>query len=265
MAAAFGHRSRMHRGGLGLHVAGLKESAAQAGCAGEHVARAATDRRQEEARAVRVRLDRAHHRSALRLRRRGDPADLHRRRGLPSLRGLHPILGFSCVDHRGHPGRSRRTGLVQSSRATHLVAAHRGAGQLQRGQRAERHLLAVRRRSVPVDRRRVLPRLLPAGLRRGADGRSRSRRSRAMGPPRPGHGHPAAGLRRLLLVLRDRSDGRLPARPGHAQVRAGAGLYRAELRRAAGLRRAPDALRRRADPAPGIDAPDARLRVDVVG
>ena len=74
-----------------------------------------------------------------------------------------------------------------------------------------------------------------------------------------------AGLRRVLLVLRDRAHRRRPARPERAQVRAGAELHRAQLPHAAGLRRAADALRRHAHPAPGTDAAHARLLVDVPG
>ena len=103
----------------------------------------------------------------------------------------------------------------------------------------------------------------PLDIRGGADGHPRCRSPRAVGPSRARLDDPAARVRRILLVLRDRAHRRRPARPGRAQVRAGAELHRAQLRHATGLRRPADALGRNPDPAPGADAADARLLVDV--
>ena len=58
-------------------------------------------------------------------------------------------------------------------------------GDLQHREPAAFDVLAVRDRPLPVDRRRILPGLLPAGLRCGADGDPHRRRARAMGPARP--------------------------------------------------------------------------------
>ena len=180
-------------------------------------------------------------------------------------RRLQPVFRFGGEHLRGHPDRGCRARLGRAGRAPHLVAAHGRAGDLQHGQPAAFDVLAVRDRPLPVDRRRVLPGLLPAGPRRGADGDPHCRRSRAMGPARARHRHPDAGVRRILLVLRDRADSGRPTRPERAQVRAGAELHRPQLPHAAGLRRAADALGRHAHPAPGPDAAHARLLVDVRG
>ncbi len=130
-------------------------------------------------------------------------------------------------------------------------------------QPAELHLLDVRHRPVPLGRRRLLPRLLPAPLHRHPRCRARGDRARAVGPPRARRDHPDAGLRRLLLVLRDRAGRGGGSRPGRLQVRPDPELHRAQLPDAARLRHPADARGHRRDRAAHADPPHDRLLHDV--
>src|SRR5688572_33308340 len=67
---------------------------------------------------------------------------------------------------------------------------------------------------------------------------------------------PDAGLWRVLLVLRDRTDFSRRTRSRHRQVRPDAGLYRTELHHAAGARSPAAARRRWTDPPSHTRAPD---------
>ena len=228
----------------------------------EDESRAAEERRDERVRAVQRRLDRRRFPRLVCLCRGRHAADLRRLHGTARPRDVQPLLRLAREHLRDDPGGGRRARRRRPGRPSHLVAVRCGARRLQRRQPAPRDLLAVRRRSLPVDRRPVLPGLLPAHPGGGADGGSSRCGTRTVGPGRARRDDPRAGLRRLLLVLRDPAHGDRRARPRRAQVRAGAGLHRAQLRRAARVRRAADALGRRAARAPGPVAPHARLFVD---
>ena len=169
------------------------------------------------------------------------------RHGRTGLRGLQSVLRCACVHRRGDTGRSGRTPRDVAGRPAHLVVPHGGDRRLHPRQPAELDLLAVRRRPLPVVRRRLLPRLLPAAVRRHPDRNSRRGRARAMGTPRARRDDPDAGLRRVLLVLRDRTDCSRRTRSRRRQVRPDAELHRAQLPHAARLRRPADARRRRPD------------------
>ncbi len=100
--------------------------------------------------------------------------------------------------YRAQDPSARRTWQLLAASLT--VYSHR--------QPAEFRLLALWTRSVPVDRRRLLHRVLSAGVRGNIDRHPRWRRARALGSPCARQHDPDAGLRRILLVLRDSADGR---------------------------------------------------------
>ena len=189
--------------------------------------------------------------------------DVLRRKRRRRFRGLQALLGLSGQRRLG-PARNRRGLAGAGTGGAAYLGLPRGhaVGLLDR-QPAELDVLALRRRSVPVDRRRLLSRLLSAALHRHLHRDPRGRRARAMGAPRTRRHDPDARLRRILLVLRDRADGHGRTRPGHAQVRPDPELHCAQLPHAARLRRAADACRDRGDCAAHAGPADDRFLDDV--
>ena len=169
--------------------------------------------------AVRGRMDGCPYGRASRLYPVCDRHDLRGPDGRTGLRGLQSVLRCACVHRRGDTRGSCRTPRNVAGRPAHLVVPHGGDGRLHPRQPAELDLLALRPRSLPVVRRRILPRVLPAAVRGHPERTSRRGRPRAMGTSGARRHDPDAGLRRVLLVLRDRTDFSRRTRSRRRQVR----------------------------------------------
>ena len=191
--------------------------------------------------------------------------DLLDRRGPAGIVGprlLPPRLG-PAGRFRGGPAGDRRCAPDAATVGAADLEVHRRRDRDLQHRQPDRRIPADRRPdAVPVAGGPLLPRVLSGPVHRIHDCRARELAARILGAPAARLADTGAGLRHILLVLRDQPGGR-GKRRGVRALRAGPGVHRLRLPDADGDRRA--AHEQLALPAAAHDArvADRRVRDDV--